>query len=114
MNPLDLKNMFKQAQEMQGKMGQLQAELASKRFEASSGGGMVTAVATGDLRIVEIRIEEGVFNQGDRSLIEDLTAAAVNAALTSAQQHVQAHLQKQMQSLALPGFGDTTTPGGGD
>ena len=41
---------------MQGRMSALQAELASKRFEASAGGGMVTAVASGDLRIVEIRI----------------------------------------------------------
>ena len=112
MNPLDLKNMFKQAQEMQGKMGELQAELANKRFEAQAGGGMVTAVATGNLKIVEIRIEEGVFNQGDRSLIEDLTAAAVNAALASAQEHVQSHVQQQMQSLSIPGFGGVKPDGG--
>lgn len=112
MNPLDLKNMFKQAQEMQGKIGQLQAELASKRFEASSGGGMVTAVATGDLKIVDIRIEEGVFNQGDRSLVEDLTAAAVNAALATAQQHVQEHMQQQIQGLGIPGLGGPKPEGG--
>ncbi|MDE0911026.1 MAG: YbaB/EbfC family nucleoid-associated protein [bacterium] len=112
MNPLDLKNMFKQAQEMQGKMGELQAELATKRFEASSGGGMVTAVATGDLKIVDIRIEESVFGQGDRSLIEDLIAAAVNAALATAQQHVQSHMQQQIQGLGIPGLGGPPQDGG--
>ena len=112
MNPLDLKNMFKQAQEMQGKMGELQAELATKRFEASSGGGMVTAVATGDLKIVDIRIEESVFGQGDRPLIEDLIAAAVNAALTTAQQHVQSHMQQQIQGLGIPGLGGPPQDGG--
>jgi DNA-binding YbaB/EbfC family protein len=112
MNPLDLKNMLKQAQEMQGKMGELQAELANKRFEASSGGGMVTAVATGDLKIVDIRIEESVFGQGDRPLIEDLIAAAVNAALTTAQQHVQSHMQQQMQGLGIPGLGGPPQDGG--
>lgn len=116
MNPLDLKNMVKQAQEMQSKMGALQAELANKRFEASAGAGMITAVATGDLKIVDIRIEESVFEKGDRELIQDLTAAAINSALATAQQHVQEHVQKQMQGLGglggLGGLADIMKPGG--
>lgn len=108
MNPLDLKKMFQQAQEMQGKMGEIQAKLALERFEASSGAGMITAVATGDLRIVEIRIEESVYAQGDRELVQDLTAAAVNTALAAAQQHVQ----EQMQSFSLGGL-DMLNPNGG-
>ncbi len=108
MNPLDLKKMFDQAQQMQGKMAQLQGELASKRFEASAGGGMITAVATGSLKIVEIRIEDDVFAQGDRALVQDLTAAAVNAALESAQRYAQ----QQMQEFSLGGL-DMLKPGGG-
>jgi DNA-binding YbaB/EbfC family protein len=101
MNPPDLQKMLKQAQEMQGKMGKLQAELAGKRFEASAGGGMITAVATGDLKIAEVRIEDSVFSQGDRELIQDLVTAAVNAALATAQRHVQ----EQLQGLSLGGLG---------
>ena len=75
---------------------------------------MITAVATGDLKIVDIRIEESVFDQGDRALIQDLTAAAVNSALATAQQHVQEHVQKQMQGLGgLGGLADLMKPGGG-
>ena len=95
---MDLKKMMEQAQEMQGRMSALHAELANKRFEASAGGGMVTAVASGDLKIVEIRIEPGVFDQHDRELIEDLTRGAVNAALTHAQSQVQQEIQKLGQS----------------
>jgi DNA-binding YbaB/EbfC family protein len=109
MNPPDLQKMLEQAQEMQGKMGRLQAELASKRFEASAGGGMITAVATGDLKISEVRIEDDVFQQGDRALIQDLVAAAVNAALATAQHHVQ----EKLQGLSLGGFA-MPKPGGGD
>ncbi len=101
MNPPDLRKMMQQAQEMQSKMGKLQQELASKRFEASAGAGMITAVATGDLRIVEIRIEDGVFEKGDRQLIQDLTAAAVNSAIAEAQRFAQA----QVQQLSLGGLG---------
>jgi DNA-binding YbaB/EbfC family protein len=93
--------MMQQARDMQSKMGKLQEELASKRFEGNAGAGMITAVASGDLRIVEIRIEEGVFSQGDRDLIQDLTAAAVNAAITEAQRFAQT----QMQQLSLSGLG---------
>jgi DNA-binding YbaB/EbfC family protein len=107
MKPPDLQKMLEQAQKMQGRMGQLQAELANKRFEASAGGGMITAVATGDLKIVEVRIEQDVFQQGDRELIQDLVAAAVNAALATAQRHVQ----EQLQGISLGGFG-MPGPGG--
>jgi DNA-binding YbaB/EbfC family protein len=108
-NPPDMKKMLEQAQEIQSKMGKLQAELATKRFEASAGGGMVTAVASGDLKIVEIRIEDNVFAAGDRTLVQDLAAAAVNAALAMAQQHAQ----EQMQSLSLGGPGIMGPIGGG-
>jgi hypothetical protein len=107
MNPPDLQKMLEQAQEMQSKMGQLQAELAGKRFEASAGGGMISAVATGDLKIVEIRIEDAVFEQADRELVQDLVIAAVNTALASAQQHVQEELQR----FSLGGL-DPLKPGG--
>lgn len=108
MNPPDLEKMFEQAQKMQSKMGELQAELAGKRFEASSGGGMITAVATGDLKIAEIRIEDAVFRQGDRDLIQDLVTAAVNTALATAQRHVQ----EQVQRFSLGGGLGTLNPGG--
>jgi DNA-binding protein YbaB len=90
-------------------MGQLQAELAGMRFEASAGGGMVTAVASGDLKIVEIRIEDAVFAGGDRGLVQDLTAAAVNAALATAQRHAQ----EQVQKFSLGGLGGMNPGGGG-
>ena len=116
MNPPELQKMLEQAKQMQDKMGKLQAELARKRFEASAGGGMIKAVATGDLKIVDVQIEDSVFEQGDRQLIQDLVAAAVNAALTNAQRHVQEQLQQlqaqQLQGLSLPGF-PTPEPGGG-
>ena len=101
---MDLKKMMEQAQEMQGRMAALQAELANRRFEASAGGGMVTAVATGDLRIVEIRIEPAVFGQEDREMIEDLCRGAVNAALTNAQSQVQQEIQKLSQQ-SMGGLG---------
>lgn len=100
----DLDEIIKQAQQVQAKMGELQRELAHRRFEAASGGGMVSAVVNGELRVLEIRIEPGLVTDGDREMIQDLTAAAVNAALTKAQQGVQQEFQRLQSRFAIPGM----------
>ena len=102
MNPENLNELMTRAREAQEKLGQLQQELATRQVEASSGGGMVTAVATGALRIAELRIETSLLESGDRELIQDLSAAAVNAALESAQRMVQEELQRHSAELGLP------------
>ncbi len=99
----DLRQLMEQAQAMQARLASAQRELARRRVEASAGGGMVTAVATGDLRIAEIRIEPGVYDGGDRSLLQDLVTAAVNAALSRAQQMVQEELQRLALVPGAPG-----------
>ncbi len=103
MKPEDLGRLMEQARQVQSRLASLQQELATRRFEASAGGGMVTAVATGALRIVELRIEPSLLASGDREMLQDLTAAAVNAALTSAQTSVQEELQRASAGLTLPG-----------
>ena len=103
MKPEDLTRLMEQAQQVQSRLAALQQELATRRFEGSAGGGMVTAVATGALRIVELRIEPSLLASGDREMLQDLTAAAVNAALTSAQTAVQEELQRASAGLTLPG-----------
>jgi DNA-binding YbaB/EbfC family protein len=94
---------LKQAQQVQERMGELQRELAGRRFEASSGGGMTTAVVNGQLRVLEIRIENELVSAGDISMLQDLTAAAVNAALQKAQESVQSELQQLQGQLMTQG-----------
>ena len=43
----DLGKLLKQAQQVQAKVAEMQAELALKTVEASAGGGMVTVVMNG-------------------------------------------------------------------
>lgn len=109
MNPADLSELMSKAREAQSKLAELQRELAMRRVEASAGGGMVTVVASGALRILEVRIEPSLLATGDRAMLQDLTAAAVNAALTNAQRLVQEEFQRASVGFQLPG-----TPGPGD
>ena len=86
--------LLKRAQEMQQRLAELQKDLARRTAEGSSGGGMVTVVATGELRILEIRIEPELLASGDRDMLQDLIAAVVNAALAAAQRMVQEEMQR--------------------
>jgi DNA-binding YbaB/EbfC family protein len=109
MNEPDIGKILAQAQQMQSRMAELQRELATRSYEASAGGGMVKAVASGELRIVAIEIEPELLAGGDRQMVQDLCAAAVNAALGIAQRAVQEELQRVSGGLGLPGV---MSPGG--
>ena len=112
MNPSDLEELMAKAKQAQTKMAELQRELAMRRVEGSAGGGMVTAVATGELRILKVEIEPSLLATGDREMIQDLTAAAVNAALSNAQKMVQEEIQRASANIAVPNLADLFGSGG--
>lgn len=105
MSQPDLGELLQQAQRMQQRLADVQRALAERRVEASSGGGMVTAVATCDLRLAELRIEPQLFESGDRSMLQDLVTAAVNAALAEAQRTASEELARAAgPGLSIPGM----------
>ena len=98
----DLAELFAKAQEAQTKLAELQHKLAAQRIEGSAGGGMVRAEVSGALRVLSISIEPALIASGDHQMLQDLTAAAVNAAITNAQRLVQEEMQKASAGLGLP------------
>jgi DNA-binding YbaB/EbfC family protein len=101
MSPPDLSELMAKAQEVQARLAEVQRELGRRRVEGTAGGGMVTAVASGELRILELRIEPSLLESGDRQMLEDLTAAAVNAALANAQRMIQEEMQRASSGLTI-------------
>jgi hypothetical protein len=98
----DLGDLMRRAREMQERLAQLQRDLARRTAEGSAGGGLVTATATGELRILRIAIDPGLLAGGDREMLQDLVAGAVNAALAAAQRMVQEEMQRAAGGLAVP------------
>jgi DNA-binding YbaB/EbfC family protein len=98
-------DILKQAQALQSKLAELQAEAEKKTVEASAGGGMVTATANGKLQLLSVHIEPQVFAAGDREMLEDLVVAAVNEAIRKAQQTMAEAMSKMTGGLKIPGFG---------
>ncbi len=95
-------NLLKQAQQLQTKMAKLQEELEEKSVEASSGGGMVTAVVNGRQEILSINIEPEVINPDDQEMLQDLILAAINDGLAKARNMVNEEMGKLTGGMNLP------------
>ena len=96
---------MKQAARMQQQMEQVQADLASRTVEATSGGGAVKVVAKCDGSIASIKIDPQALNPADAQLLEDMVLTAANQALSQAKEISNAEMGKITSGLGLPGFG---------
>lgn len=99
-----MKNLMKQAQQLQNKMAKLQEEMASKTIETSVGGGMIRVVANGKQEIVSIHIEKEVVNPDDVEMLQDLILAAVNDALMQSQKMISEEMGKLTGGMNIPGL----------
>jgi nucleoid-associated protein EbfC len=97
--------MLKQAQEQAEKMKQkMDEQLRDKTVEGSTGGGMVTVVATGNLQIRSVKIDASLLAADQKDMLEDLVAAAVNVALKKAKGLADEAQQSELGSM-LGGMG---------
>lgn len=99
-----LGNIMKQAQQMQRRMAELQEELESKQVEASSGGGMVTAVVSGKQQLLDLKIDPTAVDPEDVEMLQDLVTAAVNEAIKQSQQMAQEEMGKLTGGMNIPGL----------
>ena len=95
-------NMIKQAQKMQQDMQKMQAELEAKEYEASAGGGVVTAVVSGKREVVSVTIDPEAVDPDDVEMLQDLIVAAVNEGLRLAAEDAGSQMQKLTGGLNLP------------
>jgi DNA-binding YbaB/EbfC family protein len=89
---------------MQQQMEQVQAQLAARTVEATSGGGAVKVVAKCDGSIASIKIDPQALNPSDAQLLEDMILTAANQALAQAREISNAEMGKVTSGLSLPGF----------
>ena len=99
---MDLKKMMKQAQEMQGRLQQMQEDLAGLEVEGQSGGGLVKVTLNGKLEARRLRIDPGLMKPEETEILEDLIVAAFQDAKRKAETAAQAKMQEITGGLALP------------
>ncbi len=101
---MNMMKLMQQAQQAQAKMQKLQAELATKQYEATSGGGAVKAVASGEGSLLSLKIDPAILKEGDAEMVEDLVLTAVRDALDQGRKEASDAMGKLTGGLGLPGF----------
>ena len=96
--------MMKQAQKMQQDLLKMQQEMETKEYEATAGGGVVTAVANGKRELLRITIDPEAVDPDDVEMLQDMVVAAANEALRKADAEQAASMSKLTGGLNLGGL----------
>jgi len=98
----NLDEIMKMAQEVQAEMQRAQENLDKIEVEGVSGGGLVKVRASAKGRIIGISIDESLLQPSEKTMLEDLIAAAINDAKAKADAAAAPELQKMTSGIPLP------------
>ena len=97
-----LEEIMQMAQNAQAELAKAQDNLDKVEVEGASGGGLVKVRATAKGRILAVTIDESLLKPEEKTMVEDLVAAALNDARGKADQAAAAEMQKMTSGLPLP------------
>jgi DNA-binding YbaB/EbfC family protein len=98
----DMMGLMKQAQEMQQKMANVQAELDMIEVEGSAGGGMVTVTMTAKGALKTVKIDPALMVADEREILEDLIVAANTDARNHGERVMQERMAEITKGLPIP------------
>ena len=99
---MNIQQMMKQAQKMQQKMEEIQQQLATKLYEGTSGGGMVTVSLNGKGEASKVKIDPSLFASQDVEMLEDLIVAAYNQARKNIDDDSSNSMSGALSGMGLP------------
>ena len=98
----DFESIMQMAQNAQNELQKAQESLDKIEVEGIAGGGMIKIRATAKGRIISVDIDESLLQPSEKTMVEDLVAAAINDARGKADTAAAAEMQKMQSSLPLP------------
>ena len=98
----DFDEIMKMAQNAQNELQKAQDNLDRIEVEGAAGGGLIKIRATAKGRILAVDIDESLLAPSEKSMLEDLIAAAINDARGKADAAAAEEMQKMQGSLPLP------------
>ena len=102
MPDLDLDKIMQMAQNAQAELQKAQDNLDNVEVEGASGGGLVKIQPSAKGRIIAVSIDDSLMQPSEKSMLEDLIAAALNDARAKADQAAAAEMEKMSSGLPLP------------
>ena len=98
----DMAGMMKKAQEMQGKMAEMQEEMHNIMVTGESAAGLVKATCTAKGELKGLDIDPSIFNSDDKEVVEDLILAAIKDAQGKASERAAEEMGKLTEGMGLP------------
>jgi hypothetical protein len=98
----DFDEIMKMAQNAQAELQKAQDNLDRIEVEGAAGGGMIKIRATAKGRILGVDIDESLLQPSEKTMVEDLIAAAINDARAKADVAAAGEMEKMQGSLPLP------------
>ena len=99
-----MQQLARQAQKLQQQMTKMQEELEEREYEATAGGGVVTARVNGKKELVALTIKPEAVDPDDVEMLQDMVVAAANEALRKADAEQAASMSKLTGGLNLGGL----------
>ena len=115
-NPLGgLGDLMKNAGKIRETMEKAGEALDRLVVEGAAGGGVVTAKVNGKMKVLSVRIDPKLLGDGDAEVLEELVTAAVNQAMTKAQEAAAQQFSSMAGGMSIPGLANFmgSGPGGG-
>ncbi len=98
----DFESIMQMAQNAQNELQKAQDNLDKIEVEGAAGGGLVKIRATAKGRILNVDIDETLLAPSEKTMVEDLIAAAINDARGKANSAAAEEMQKMQTTLPLP------------
>ncbi|HYG69815.1 MAG TPA: YbaB/EbfC family nucleoid-associated protein [Anaeromyxobacteraceae bacterium] len=100
---MDIQYLMRQAKKLEKAMADAREKLGELSVEAESGGGLVKVTMNGKCEVTKLEIDPKVVDPNDKSMLEDLVTAAVNAAAEKARAAADESLSKATGGVKIPG-----------
>jgi DNA-binding YbaB/EbfC family protein len=94
--------MMKQAQALQGRMAEMQAELERTMVEGRSGGGLVVVTLSGKGDMAQVKIDPSLLKPDETEILEDLIVAAHNDAKAKVEETMKEKMKSLTGGLPIP------------
>ncbi len=102
---MDIQYLMRQAKKLEKAMADAKEKLGDVLVDAESGGGLVKIQMNGKCEVVRIAIDPKAIDPAEKAMLEDLVAAAVNAAAEKARAAADEHVTKATGGIKIPGIG---------
>jgi nucleoid-associated protein EbfC len=102
---VDIQYLMRQAKKLEKAVADAKEKLGEVVVEADAGGGLVRVSMNGRFEVTRLEIDPRAVDPAEKALLEDLVAAAVNAAVEKARVAADAHVEKATGGIKVPGIG---------